>query len=351
MTGPRALSCPACGGLLDFREGDVEGSCRHCGTRVRRTDAVVRLLRPSAMDGTGALRAVRRLLEGPSIRRGALSRARVARPRLFYVPFWHVSAQVTGFAFGLEPVWEEQELPVATDAEQGGDDMSVFGKTRTVRIRKGAKAVSREIRVFGSVNVSAADLEPLGIPSMGEDSQLSMTGLEIQRNELPEGLEVLDSRSSGEGVLVDPSMPLSQAVASADRYFGRLAGGSARALEQRWTWHAITCRRVRLVFYPLWVVDFQCGGSPYRVVLDGASGKVVRGILPGRRRDLNILASIVAALWAACLPFVLSSLDGGSALRGCGSVTLLTGAMLGLGTWKLMDMLDSVSRKGSDVVV
>jgi len=59
----------------------------------------------------------------------------------------------------------------------------------------------------------------------------------------------------------------------------------------------------------------------------------------------------VAALWAACLPFVLSSLDGGSALRGCGSVTLLTGAMLGLGTWKLMDMLDSVSRKGSDVVV
>ena len=312
---------------------------------------MMRLLRQSSIDGTGALREVRRLLEGPSIRRGALSSARVARPRLFYVPFWHISAQLSGFAAGLEPVWEEQELPVAADTEQGGENMSVFGSTRTVRIRKGAKAVFRETRVSGSVNISAADLEPLGIPSMGEDAQLSMTGLEIQRSELPAGLEVLDARSAGEGVLVDPSMPVSQAVASADRYFDRLAGGSARGLEQRWTWHAISCRRVRLVFYPLWVVDFQCGGAPYRVVLDGASGKVVRGILPGRRRELNILASIVAALWAACLPYALSSLDGGSGVRGCESVTLMALAMLGLGTWKLVDMLDSVSRKGSDVVV
>lgn len=353
MNVTRALSCPSCGGLLSLREGDVSGSCRHCGLGLRRGDGVARYYLPPVITATDALRSVRRRLTDGNARRGALRRSKVDRPRLFLVPFWHVSAQVSGFSFGLDPVFVEEEIPVAVDTEKG-ETMSVFGRTRTVRTRKGVRAASREIRFFGSLNISAANLEPLGIPSLGEDSQLAVTGLEIQRTSLPEGLEVLDAEPPGDGVAVDPSVPLSQAVARSERYFDRLARGSARGLEQRWQWYTISCRRVSLVFYPLWVVDFRYDGEFYRAVLDGVSGQVARGVFPGRRMDENVVAALAAAAWASAIPFMLSMLAGGGASDGIGSCLpglLLAAGLAGAGTWKLLGLLDSTSRKGSDVVV
>lgn len=358
MKSSSALSCPSCAGPLSLLDGEIRGRCRHCGVPVRINGGVERDIMQSSLDGTGALRAVRGMLCDRNARRGALARAKVGRPRLFYVPFWHVSAQICGFASGLDPVWEEQEIPVAADTESSGDKMSSTGATRTVRFRKGADSAFREIAFRSSLNMSAADLEPLGIPTLDEDAQHSIDGLGIQRTTLPEGLEPLDRKPACEGIVVDPSVPLSQALAGADRYFSRLADGASRGLEQRWSSYAITGRRVRLIFYPLWIVDFDCDGSRYRVILDGASGRAVRGILPGRRRDLNVLAAVLASLWALYLPLLLALAAGDGPMGGtaagfaqCLPGILAVSAVAAAGTWRLVGMLDSISGKGSDVVV
>ena len=358
MKSSRALSCPSCAGPLSLPDGEIQGRCGHCGMPVRINGRVKRFIMKSSLDGTGALRAVRRMLCDRNTRRGALSRAKVDRPRLFYVPFWHVSAQIHGFASGLDPVWEEQEIQVAVDTDGNRHKVPSSGVTRMVRFRKGADSAFREIAFRSSLNMSAADLEPLGIPGLDEDAQLSIDGLGIQRTILPDGLEPLDRKPASEGIVVDPSVPLSQALAGADRYFSRLADGASGGLEQRWSSYAVTGRRVRLIFYPLWIVGFECDGRRYHVVLDGESGRAVRGILPGRSRDLNVLSAIVASIWALIPPLFLAvaASDGPMSGNAAAFIKCLPGILAALavaaaGTWKLLGILDSISGKGSDVVI
>jgi hypothetical protein len=318
-----------------------------------RPDGVRKLVRRASVGTMDALRAVRRVLEGRDTRRGALTASRVRQPRLFYVPFWHVSSQVSGFVAGLEPVFREEEVPIVQESSRDGEDYSTFSAgTRKVRLRVGARAARREIRIQSGLTVSAADLEPLGIPSLSDETQLAITGLSIQRSRLPEGLETLDGRVF-EGVMVDPVVPLAAALAMADRNAVRLAGGAGREMEQRWTWHRISGRRAVLVYYPLWVVDFECFGSQYKAVVDGVGGAVVRGRFPGRTADTRIAAALAAVLWAALLPAAAGFLVGFRASSGgaCLPFALLILASLAGLTAKALRALESMDSSGGDHTV
>lgn len=84
----------------------------------------------------------------------------------------------------------------------------------------------------------------------------------------------------------------------------------------------------------------------------------MRGILPGRSRDLNVLSAIVASIWALIPPLFLAvaASDGPMSGNAAAFIKCLPGILAALavaaaGTWKLLGILDSISGKGSDVVI
>ncbi|MFO8183410.1 MAG: zinc ribbon domain-containing protein [Candidatus Aegiribacteria sp.] len=351
-----ALKCPSCAGPLRIREGDTHTVCPNCSSSLILPSAVRKYVLPSAVSRVAALRTVRRQLEKVNPR--GVENARVSRPVLYYVPFWHCSAQVNGYVLGVEPVYREREISVVDSEGQSGSGYAVT-VTRKVRTRSGGTAVEREIQLSGSVNVSGADLEPLGIPSLSADSQLSIQGLEIQKNNLPEGLEILEDESSRDGIFVDPAVTLSQAREQTERYLRRLGSGVGFGLEEKWEFAVLSGHRDALVYYPLWVTDFRYGGGSYQVVVDGRSGEVLRGRFPSSGRDRRILTVAAALFWAAILPYNVELIfSGGLSYRNtsggessCLPVLLLILGGLAYATWRFLGILGGLAGREGDHVI
>jgi hypothetical protein len=349
-----ALTCPSCGGPLSVAEGDTHTACPSCASAILLPAAVRSYVLPSSVSGTDALRTVRKKLQ--ELHSRAAGNSRVKSPALFYVPFWHVTCQSSGYVLGLEPVYREELVYLAPDGD-GETAHSQLVQTRR-KVRKGSEAVEREIQLSGSVNISGADLTPLGIPSLSSRAQMSMQGMAIQRKGLPEGLQVLDRRSCPDGVFVDPTVPLAEAIRQAEEYLGSLASGVGRGLERRWEFAVMTGHRSCLIYYPLWIVDFSFAGKAFKAVVDGVSGQVLRGRFPGRSVDKLRIASVIGILWAGLIPAMVAfftSMDlSGTGMKASGNC-LAAGIMVtlaaGVGSWKLLDILDSAHDEGGDHAV
>jgi len=350
-----ALTCPSCAGPLSIREGDTHTVCPSCASSLLLPNAVRRWVLPSMVAGLNVLRSVRRELKG--VNPGSIKSARVSKPVLYYVPFWHCSAQANGYVLGVEPVYHEREIPtIDTDSNPTGRIVSI---TRKVKTRTGSNAVEREIQLSGSLNISAADLEPLGIPSLSADSQLSIQGLDIQRTTLPKGLEVLEDEDSREGVFVDPLVSVADAHAQTARYFSRLGSGVGFGLEERWEFIVISGYRDALVYYPLWITDFRISTGSYQVVVDGRSGNVLRGRFPSSGKDRKIITVAAALLWAGILPYTLDMIFSGKlnyrtasgGQSSCLPIILLILGALVYGTWHLLKILSRLSGRGNDHVI
>ena len=351
-----ALTCPSCAGPLSIREGDTHTVCPSCTSSLLLPNAVRRYVLPSRVVGLNILRSVRRELKG--VNPGSIKKARVSKPVLYYVPFWHCSAQVNGYVLGVEPVFHEREIPTTSYEGQSSTSYSV-SVTRKIKTRTGSNAVEREIQLSGSLNISAADLEPLGIPSLSADSQLSIQGLDIQRTTLPEGLEVLEDEDSREGVFVDPLVSVADAHAQTARYFNRLGSGVGFGLEERWEYIVISGYRDALVYYPLWITDFRISTGSYQVVVDGRSGNVLRGRFPSSGKDRKIITVAAALLWAGILPYALDMIFSGKlnyrtasgGQSSCLPIILLILGVLAYGTWHLLKILGRISGRGNDHVI
>ncbi len=351
-----ALTCPSCAGPLRIREGDTHIVCPSCSSSLLLPNAVRRYVLPSSVKGIDVLRSVRRELKGVNPR--SIESARVSKPVLYYVPFWHCSAQVNGYVLGVEPVYHESEVPTVSYTGQSPTGYSV-SVTRKIKTRTGSDAVEREIQLSGSVNISAADLEPLGIPGLSADSQLSIQGLDIQRTALPDGLEVLEDEGSREGVFVDPLVTVADAHAQTARYFSRLGAGVGFGLEERWEFLVISGYRDALVYYPLWITDFRIDTGSYQVVVDGRSGSVLRGRFPSSGKDRKIITVAAALLWAGILPYTFDMLFSGKldytissgGQSSCLPIILIILGALAFGTWHLLRILSRITGRGNDHVI
>ncbi len=351
-----ALTCPSCSGLLNVSERDTHTVCHSCSSSLLLSNAAGKFFLPSSKSSVDVLRSIRRKLQ--SINPHATDDAKVSRPTLYYVPFWHCTAQANGYVLGVEPVFREVEIPVIGSEGQGSSGYTL-SSTRKIKSRTGSDAVEREIQISGSVNISGADLEPLGIPALSADSQLSIQGLDIQRDTLPEGLEVLENEASREGVFVDPIVSLVEAQAQTVRYFRRLASGVGFGLEERWEYILVSGHREMLVYYPLWVTDFRFDGRTFQVVVDGRSGEVLRGRFPLSKKDKRILTIAMAVFWAGLLPILTDLVFSGKlnyrtisgTQSSCIPVVILIVASLAYGTHHLLKILSELSRKGSETYV
>ncbi len=86
------------------------------------------------------------------------------------------------------------------------------------------------------------------------------------------------------------------------------------------TWMIVLREAVTLLYYPLWLVDYQSGGQPYRIVVDAHDGDVNSATAPAGNSRLApalwgrvaalvavaIVAAVLAAAWSAVrIPAVL----------------------------------------------
>ncbi|MCD4701950.1 MAG: hypothetical protein K8S24_08865 [Candidatus Aegiribacteria sp.] len=351
-----ALTCPSCAGPLSISEGDTHTICPNCSSSLLLPNAVRRYVMPSGIESIQVLRSVRNELK--KVNPGSVDNARVSKPVLYYVPFWHCTAQANGFILGVEPAYHEREI-ATFDTDARNPSARIVTTTKKIKTRTGSNAVEREIQLSGRVNISAADLEPLGIPTLSADAQLSIQGLDIQRNVLPEGLETLEDESSRDGVFVDPLVTIADAHDQTASYFSRLASGVGFGLEQRWEYIVISGYRDALIYYPLWITDFRTDSGSYQVVVDGRSGKILRGRFPSSGKDRKILTIAAALLWAGILPYTFDLLFSGRLTYSTPSgnqssclpiVLLILGAMV-FGTRHILGILSRVTGRGNDHVI
>ena len=313
---------------------------------------------PTSISGTDALRTVRKKMTLKNIHPAAFREASVRKPELFYVPFWYMKAQVNGYALGVKPKFKEEEISLIHNDPQ--NTMWVLAPKKKIRVRIGEKAVEKEIHIDTSINITAADLEPLGIPSLSADTQFSITGMEIQSSHLPDGVLVLDRRiQSNEGTFVDPTVTLSEAYAQLEKHSIRLARGSGRSLENRWDYMIISGKRASLVYYPLWITAFIFKGRTYHAVVDGRTAAILRGRFPGKKNDKFLLANLTGVFWAAILPFLANigiwmngpewKVQGRT--TGCAGVLILLVIGAGYMTFRFIQVLEETAKKGSDYIV
>ncbi|PIE52436.1 hypothetical protein CSA37_06520 [Candidatus Fermentibacteria bacterium] len=306
MSDVLTLSCPSCGGLLEVSEGSTNAVCSHCDTPLFFHGTVNRYLVDSRIDATSALRSVRRKLEQFS--GSVFSSCRVRKPFLAYVPFWLISSRVDGYVFGVRPVFKEKKVRTAGDAEDGSGVTIV----RTIKQRKGVRAEEHQISNGIDMIVSGAKLEPLGIPSLGLQSQMGLSGMALGRSGSRLPLRVFDSENlPPDAHVVDPSVSLLKAREQAEKFAERLCDGAGVGLEQRCMYLAVTGSRERLVHYPLWIVDYTAGERLYRIVVDGCSGEVLKGSFPADTGHWRKVCRIVGSIWAGLVPVVSVILAAG----------------------------------------
>ena len=301
MSDLLTLKCPSCGGLLKTGEGNTNTRCFHCDTPLLLQGAVKRYIIESETGATGVIRSVGRKLE--EVSRGIFSRCRVGKPFLAYVPFWLVSCRVDGYVFGVKPVYRERKMKVPVENENGGAQGTIV---RTIKQRKGIRAEEHQISNGIDMILSAANLEPLGIPSLGKNSQMALSGMALGRagSRLP--LRVFDFESlPAEAHVVDPSVSIAQARAESEEFVSRLCEGVGTGLEQRSMYLAVTGSRERLIHYPLWTVDYSLGNRRFRIVVDGVSGEVLRGTFPADHEHWKKVSGILGSIWAGLLPLLL----------------------------------------------
>ena len=301
MSDLLTFSCPSCAGLLEISEGNTNTVCPSCDTPLLLEGVVNRYIIGSTIDSTEAVRMVRHKLEEMSA--GVLARCRVRKPFLTYVPFWILSCRVDGYVFGVKPVFKEHKIRAAVENDDGGGQGTIV---RTIKQRKGIRAEEHQISSGFDVIVSAAHLEPLGIPSLGVQSQMGLSGMTLGRAGSKNPLTVFDSNSlPADAHVVDPAVSISQAREEAEEFIQRICGGVGVGLEQRSMYLAVTGAREKLVHYPLWVIEYVLDEKTYRIVVDGCSGKVLKGAFPADSAHWMKVCRILGSVWAGLIPVLL----------------------------------------------
>jgi len=273
-----SLSCPQCAGPLSVRAGRRILLCAHCGVRVLVAGGggFSRWLFPQKVERIQALAAAGTWLSDyPGVSRRARE-VPVTRARLVHVPIWEHKALVAGWEFGTKLrtryhlVTEEEgaerlDLAVAEEPFeephlqerrlfQAACDVSALGATRP-------RFSGRELLlplVAGEVDPSSTVMEPRGTPA--------------------------DIAERGRKLALQPA--------------SGAADPESRMLILR--------ESLSLLYYPLWLVDYQAGGRPYRIVVDAHDGSVNSASAPAREGRLTpslglriaaLVAVAVFALW------------------------------------------------------
>jgi hypothetical protein len=238
-----SVSCPKCGGPLTLTPGDVIVTCPYCGTASRFRGDQPFVLRHSMLaarvDRDGAMRAIQGWMDGGVMKPDDLRKAsRVTSLECVYLPFYVFEVDATTSYSGVL-------TRTGTNARRTGDlRRDYFWK---ILGRRSGDFPTREYKLPLAFKV------PFDTGGMVRDSRFQ--NAEVDENEA--------DRLAREEV---------------DAHQQELLKDVVDVIEDART--QIDMKDAEFLHAPIWFSSYEYRGRPYTILLDAASGEVVRGDIP-----------------------------------------------------------------------
>jgi hypothetical protein len=252
----RGITCPACSGELDIRDGMRTFNCKYCGTmlRAKGTEGALKYYVPRKIKRDDAINRTFKWLEKGVSKAKALSKlSKIDEAFPVYIPYWRVRADVVGWVFGVEK------------------------KTTTTSSGTRTEYVDKEIKIQNSFDVTlpACDIAELGV------KKVNLQGDEIK----PVDFETLQS----DGMLFNVISSEKEITDNSLNNFKIQAQGAINLHEVTFEHYDLVRQNTSLIYYPLWIVRYIFNNRTYQVVVDGEDGAICYGKAPGS----NLFRAIV----------------------------------------------------------
>jgi len=261
----KGVTCPACSGEQDLREGVKTFNCKYCGTLLitRGVDGVIKYYVPRKIQRNIAIQNMFNWLgKGLAKARGLKGGSKLDDAFLVYIPYWRVRADVIGWVFGKERRTQ-----------------TVNGRTTTYYVDVEKKIQNTFDRTF-----AACDVAELGV------RKVNLAGDEMKLA----NFEELQS----EGMLFNIISSEKEITDHAKGQFVEEAVNSVHVDQITFQHNDLVRPGVNIVYYPLWVVRYVYQGRTYQVVVDGEDGTICYGKAPGNnlyRAVMGILGTAVGS--------------------------------------------------------
>ncbi len=276
----KGITCPACSGELDLREGVKTFNCKYCGSLLTTigADGVVKYYVPTKVQRNIAIQNTFNWLgKGLAKARGLKTTSKVEDAFLTFIPYWRVRADVVGWVFGKERRTQ-----------------TVNGRTQTYYVDVEKKILKSYDRTF-----AACDVAELGV------RKVNLTGDEMRPVEF--------ERLQEQGMLFNIISSEKEVTDQAKEQFTNEAVASARVDQISFQHHDLIRPNVTIVYYPLWVVRYVYQNRTYQVVIDGEDGTICYGKAPG-----NNLYRAVVGIFGTAVGCYLLTFFGAFAIAGSG---------------------------------
>jgi len=265
----KGVTCPACSGEQDLREGVKSFNCKYCGTLLvtRGVDGVVKYYVPNEIQRNIAIQnAFNWLGKGLAKARGLKTTSKIDEAFLVFIPYWRVRADVIGWVFGRER------------------------RTRTVNNRVETYYVDVEKKILQTYDktYAACDVAELGV------RKVNLAGDKMY----PVNFEQLQQ----EGMLFNIVSSETEITDFAKKEFVDAAVATARVDQITFQHNDLVRPSVNIVYYPLWVVRYVYQGRTYQVVVDGEDGTICYGKAPGN----NLYRAVVGIFGTALGTYLLT---------------------------------------------
>jgi hypothetical protein len=268
----KGVTCPACNGEQDMREGVKSFNCKYCGTLLitKGVDGALKFYVPNKLQRNIAIQNTLNWLgKGLAKARGLKNSSKIEDAFLVYIPYWRVRADVIGWVFGRER-----------------RTRTVNGRTQTYYVD-----VEKKIQQTYDRTYAACDVAELGV------RKVNLAGDEMR----PVNFEQLQT----EGMLFNVISSEKEITEQAKGEFIQEAISSARVDQVTFQHNDLVRPGVNIVYYPLWVVRYAFHNRTYQVVVDGEDGSVCYGKAPG-----NNLYRAVVGIFGLAIGMYLATLFG-----------------------------------------
>jgi hypothetical protein len=246
MAIAKDIRCSHCGAPVEFKPGEIIGTCKYCGfTTVIETGQAFTFehsLILNKYDQTSIDVAIKNWMTGGFLKPGDLTRkAKIIEKNLIYLPFWVVSAetksQYKGIFERISPaIVKEGRIEKEYDWLVLAREASGF-PTREYEIPLAGKIPYDFRKIEGFAKVLNSEI--------GKD-----TALEIAR----------------------------QQIEAHHRYL--LQKDVDRIVEIQ---TIITLKQMVYLHSPVWFIKYEYKGSTYQLIIDGATGITLKGDIPSAK--------------------------------------------------------------------
>ena len=289
----KGVTCPACGGEQDMREGVKSFNCKYCGTLLvtKGVDGPVKYYVPNNLQRNIAIQKTLHWLgKGLSKARGLKTGSKVEDAFLVYIPYWRVRADVIGWVFGRER------------------------RTRTTGNRVETYYVDVEKKILQTYDrtYAACDVAELGV------RKVNLAGDKM----LPVNFEELQTQ----GMLFNIVSSETEITDAAKKEFIETAVSTAKVDQITFQHNDLVRPSVNIVYYPLWVVRYVFQGRTYQVVVDGEDGTICYGKAPGNNLYRAVVGIFGTALGSFFLTLfgVFGIVGGGDSAKGALAVYIFS---------------------------